>query len=86
MQSWTNEELDEIPESSEMYRVDHQHTSWVSQYSNNIVVTPNTVFDAEAITKYVYEKIEPNRESWQMGIDVYADVLKIVSLVIHNLI
>jgi len=74
----TNEELDENLESGEMYGVDHQHTSLVSQHSNNIVVTPITIFDKEAITKYVYEKIDPNRESSQMGIDVYADVLQIV--------
>ena len=74
----TNEELDENLESGEMYGVDHQHTSLVSQHSNNIVVTPITISDKEAITKYVYEKIDPNRESSQMGIDVYADVLQVV--------
>jgi len=74
----TNEELDENLESGEMYGIDHQHTSLVSQHSNNIVVSPITIFDEEAITKYVYEKIDPNRESSQMGIDVYADVLQIV--------
>ena len=61
-----------------MYGVHHQHTSLVSQHSYYVVVTIDTICGGETITKYVYEKIGPNRESSQMGIDVYADVLKIV--------
>ena len=49
-----------------------------SDTSNNLVVSPIRIPHRKEISSFVYQNIDPNRASPEMGIDIYAEALSAV--------
>eukprot|EP00794_Sanderia_malayensis_P004150 gene4150-4703_t len=73
-----NNILDEAPEDVEFYGNDQEYASVFTESTNNLVVSPDEVENGEEIIQHVYRHLDPNRDSAQMGIDIYLQALQLV--------
>lgn len=69
--------LDEQPEELAMYGYDAEGPS-SSNHENNVVVDPINLDNQDLMEAYILENIDPLKESNEMGVDIYCEVLSLV--------
>ena len=82
-----NDLLDDAVEDIDFYGMDQEVNSCFEDSPNDVVVSPDPVFMGDEIAQFVNQTIDVNRDSTQMGIDIYEEVLQqvIVKLQHYNL-
>ena len=76
-----NDGLDDDPEGLELYGEDLQGPcSMFDEGTNNVVVSPDAIPHDQEVAADIYQIIDPNRNSPDMGIDIFIEVLDLVGL------
>ena len=74
-----NNGLDDDPDSLELYGEDLQGPcSMFDEGTNNVVVSPDAIPHDQEVAADIYQIIDPNRNSPDMGIDIFIEVLDLV--------
>jgi len=74
------EQLDSVEtDDLEMYGYDPDGPSPIGQNDNNVIVEPIEINDdEEAVKSFVLQRIDPLRQSTEMGVDIYSEALDLV--------
>ena len=76
--------VDEEPDDLAMYGYDAQGSS-SSRQENNVVVEPIDLDNEELIKAYILDKIDPLKESSELGVDIYCEVLSLTQEIIGEM-
>ena len=69
---------DEDPGDLSMYGYDAQGPSCL-EGDNNVVVEPIEFDFKDAVEAYILDNVDPLRESNELGVDIYCEVLRMVT-------
>jgi hypothetical protein len=69
--------LDEEPDDQGVYGYDAQGPSCLGE-DNNVVVEPIDFDNKEIIELYVLDNVDPLRESSELGVDIFCEVLRLI--------
>ena len=82
----SHEQLDENPDDIEFYGYDPDGPSTQEESSNHVVVEP-VVIDADRnrVETFVFERVDPLKNSSEFGIDIYKEALELVMFKVNEL-